>query len=77
MILTEYGLHFAREGDRWRCVERPELVMLHGGRYQVEGLEFDPLVEALQAAKLTVMVCAPDAAHTHQPYLLTRCLGDA
>jgi hypothetical protein len=77
VIQTEYGLHFRGEGDRWRCVELPELVMLRGGRYQVEGLEFDPLVEALRAAKLMVMVCAPDAAHTHQPYLLTPCMGDA
>ena len=26
MILTEYGLHFARQPDGWRCVEHPELV---------------------------------------------------
>ena len=30
MILTEYGLRFAKEGDLWRCVEYPELLMLPG-----------------------------------------------
>jgi len=35
MILTEYGLHFAKDGDRWRCVEHPELVMLRGERRRV------------------------------------------
>jgi hypothetical protein len=30
MILTELGLHFVKDGDRWPCVERPELVMLRG-----------------------------------------------
>jgi hypothetical protein len=32
MILTECGLHFAGDGDRWRRVERPDLLMLRGGR---------------------------------------------
>jgi hypothetical protein len=32
MILTEDGLHLAKGGDLWRCVERPDLVMLRGGR---------------------------------------------
>jgi hypothetical protein len=30
MIFTEHGLHFAKKGDYWRCVEWPELVMLRG-----------------------------------------------
>jgi hypothetical protein len=36
MICTEQGLHFAKEGDHWRCVEHPDLVMLRGGRYQIK-----------------------------------------
>lgn len=36
MILTEQGLHFARDGDRWRCVERPRLKMLRDGRFEIE-----------------------------------------
>lgn len=47
MILTEYGLHSTREGDRWRCVEWPGLVM-RGDRYEGEGREFDALAEVLR-----------------------------
>jgi hypothetical protein len=36
MIVTEHGCTFAREGDTWRCVERPWLLMLHGNRYRIE-----------------------------------------
>ena len=33
---AEYGLHFAREGDHWRCVEYPDLLMLRDPeRYRV------------------------------------------
>jgi hypothetical protein len=39
MILTEYGLHFAKEGDRWRCVEEPDLAMLRGGGAAALGSE--------------------------------------
>jgi hypothetical protein len=35
VIFTEYGLHFAKDGDHWRCVDWPELVMLCGERYQL------------------------------------------
>ena len=35
------------EGDHWRCVEWPGLVMLRGGRYQVEGRKFNTLAEAV------------------------------
>ncbi len=31
MIFTEENLTFRREGDRWRSIERPELLMLEGG----------------------------------------------
>jgi len=42
MILTEDGLHFAKEGDLWRCVEYPELVMLRGPElYRVGELEHE------------------------------------
>jgi len=37
MLLTEQGLHFRRDGDRWGCVEWPGLVMLRGDRFEVEG----------------------------------------
>jgi len=47
MILTELGLHFAKEGDRWRCVEWPGLTMLPGDRYEVDGRDFNSLAEAL------------------------------
>jgi hypothetical protein len=51
VILTEFGLHFTREGDHWRCVEHPALVMLPGDRYEVEGREFDTLAEAAQTLR--------------------------
>jgi hypothetical protein len=35
MILTEHGLHFAKDGDHWRCVEHPDLLMLRGDCYQL------------------------------------------
>ena len=41
ILCVECGLHFAKDGDHRRCVERPELVMLRGDRYEVEGREFD------------------------------------
>jgi hypothetical protein len=47
MILTEYGLHFAKEGDHWRCVEYPDVEMLGGDCYEVDGQGFDSLAEAL------------------------------
>ena len=31
MIFTEENLTFRREGDRWRSIEHPELLMLEGG----------------------------------------------
>jgi len=30
IFCAEYGLHFTKDGDRWRCVEYPDLVMLPG-----------------------------------------------
>jgi len=42
----ELGLHFTRDGDRWRCVERPALVMLPGDRYEVRGRSYDLLTDA-------------------------------
>lgn len=35
ILVAEYGLHFAKDGDRWRCVEWPGLTM-QGDRYEVE-----------------------------------------
>jgi hypothetical protein len=49
ILVAEYGLHFVKEGDRWRCVARPELVMLPGERFQVDGQGFDSLAEAVAA----------------------------
>jgi len=50
VILTEYGLHFRKDGDRWRCVERPDLLMLPGDRYTVDGQGFNSLAEAVRQA---------------------------
>jgi hypothetical protein len=55
MIVTEHGLQFRREGNRWRCVEHPELLMLGGvGLYALAGEEdrtFGDLQEALACLK--------------------------
>ena len=49
MILrAEYGLHFAKEGDHWRCVEYPDLLMLRGERYRIGDPTFGSLGEALR-----------------------------
>ena len=48
MIRTEYGLHFVKDGDHWRCMEHPELVMLRGRRYRVGERTFGSLDEALR-----------------------------
>jgi hypothetical protein len=29
---AEYEVRFAKEGDYWRCVDQPDLVMLRGDR---------------------------------------------
>jgi hypothetical protein len=47
MILSEAGLHFTREGDRWRWVEHPDLLMLRGERYRVGQQEFASVSLAL------------------------------
>jgi hypothetical protein len=53
MILTEQGLHFTRADDAWRCVERPELLMLRSGRYRIEGCEQEfPTLAAVLAAEM-------------------------
>ena len=36
MVLTEQGLHCAKDCDRWRCVEWPGLTV-GGDRHEVEG----------------------------------------
>ncbi len=55
MIVTEHGLQFRREGDRWRCVEHPDLLMLSGaGLYAIAGDEdrtFSDVLEALACLK--------------------------
>ena len=52
MILTEFGLHFARQADgSHRCVEHPDLVMLKGGGYRLGEREYDTLEQAAQAAR--------------------------
>ena len=51
ILCAEYGLHFAREGDHWRCVEYPELLMLPGpDRYRVAERTFGSFDEALRLA---------------------------
>jgi hypothetical protein len=45
---AEYGLHFAKDGDHWCCVEYPDLVMLRGPeRYRVGERTFGSLGKAL------------------------------
>jgi hypothetical protein len=55
MIVTEYGLLFRRDGDRWRCVQHPELLMLGGvGLFALAGDEdrtFSDVQEALACLK--------------------------
>ena len=41
ILCAEYGLHFAKEDDHWRCVEYPDLLMLPGPeRYSVGERDF-------------------------------------
>jgi hypothetical protein len=35
IFCAEYSLNFSKDGDHWRCVEWPEVVMLHGERYRL------------------------------------------
>lgn len=51
MILTASGLRFANEGDHWRCVESPDLVMLPGERYRVGERVFATSGDALRHLK--------------------------
>jgi hypothetical protein len=48
-------LQFQRDGDRWRCVEHPDLLMLGGaGRFAIAGKEdttFGDVQEALARLK--------------------------
>jgi hypothetical protein len=48
MILTEAGIRFTHEGNHWRCVEYPDLLMLRGERYCVGDREFTTLGEAVR-----------------------------
>jgi hypothetical protein len=48
MIFTEYGLHFAKDGDHWRCVEHRDVVMLRDERYSVGERPFGSPGEALR-----------------------------
>ena len=46
---ADYGLHFAKEGDHWRCVELPDVVMLRGvERYRLRDRTFGSLDETLR-----------------------------
>lgn len=46
ILCAECGLRFAKNGDHWRCVEHPDLVMLCGGCYRVREHELRSLEEA-------------------------------
>jgi hypothetical protein len=49
ILCAVYGLHFAKDGDHWRCVEYPDLVMLRGlERYRVGERTFGSLDEVLR-----------------------------
>jgi hypothetical protein len=63
MILTEYGLHFAKEGDHWRCVEHPDLVMLRGDCYQLNDATLAAGFLSLEGVGITyIMRCSKTAA---------------
>lgn len=50
MIVTEHGLRFRRDGDQWRCVEHPELLMLSGvGQFTLAGDEDRTFGDAQEA----------------------------
>ena len=53
LTCAEYGLNFANEGDHWRCVEHPDLVMVPGERYQVGESTIGSLNEALRHLEAT------------------------
>jgi len=48
IFCAEYGLHSIKDGDHWRCVELPDVVMLRGERYRLGDREFATLTEALR-----------------------------
>jgi len=48
MINTEDGLHFAKDGDDWRCVECPAVTMRPGERYRAGERTFGSLNDALR-----------------------------
>jgi hypothetical protein len=53
MLVTEHGFTFIFAADVWRCVERPELLMLRSGRYRIEGRKQEfPTSDAALAAEL-------------------------
>jgi hypothetical protein len=45
MIYAGHGLRFTKDGDRWHCVEHPDLVMPRGERSRVGEREHGSLVE--------------------------------
>ena len=53
IFCAEYGLHFAREGDHWRNVEYPDLLMLRVERYRAGERTFGSLDEALRHLEAT------------------------
>jgi hypothetical protein len=54
IFCAECGLHFAKDGDGWRCVECPSLVMLPSPkRYRVAERTFGSLDEALRYLEAT------------------------
>lgn len=48
ILAAEYGMHFKREGESWRGVEHPKLVMLRGGGHEVDGQGFCALAKAVR-----------------------------
>jgi len=63
IFCAEYGLHFRKDGDHWRCVEWPDLLMLRVERYRVGEREFAALTAALRhlraAAKMHAAEVGP------------------
>ena len=69
ILCAEVGLQFAKDGDHWRCVEHPGLVMLRGDHYRVWERAFGSVDEALRhlAAREAInprSAAAPPSGHS-------------
>jgi hypothetical protein len=67
ILCAEHGLRFAKEGDHWRCVEHPGLVMLRGDRYQLNDATLATGSLSLKGVGIAyILRCGKTAAGPHQ-----------